>query len=369
MWRKILKISKTRIIIFAIFSVLIFSTLFFYSTFENWLNILFFNNPVQSISQCELIIHFIDVGQGDSILVCLPDDKIMLVDTGSKVRSDKLEAYLKNFYKTRKDKTLDYLVITHADEDHYGNATIVFENYDVKNCFRPSVFTSSEANARGVVDCKINDDIGYVNFVESLQAETGCEEYFNTELKNPFNLKNVDYSINFLSPTEEYNEKSNDYSTVIQIEYKNRKILLASDIENEKETELVNLYKDLLESDILKVGHHGSSTSTSQNFLDYVCPKYAIICVGKDNDYGHPNKEVIERLINYTGQENLLRTDQNGNILIGIDKDNIEDGKAKILVKTKIATNIKIKVYWWCVVVFVEISCFCIIFFVKTPKW
>ena len=353
---------------FAIFSVLIFSTLFFYSACENWLNNIFYKNPVQSLSQCELTIHFIDVGQGDSILVCLPNDEIMLVDTGSNVSSDKFETYLESFYKTRKNKTVDYLVITHADEDHYGNASLVFENYDVKKCFRPSVFTSEEVKSNGLVECQINDDTGYVNFVESLQAENDCNEYFNIATTNPFNLKNVDFSINFLAPLTEYSEKSNDYSTVIQIEYANRKILLTSDMESEVETELVNLYEETLKSDILKVGHHGSSTSTSQNFLDYVYPEYAIICVGKDNAYGHPKEQVLLRLQNFVEQEKLLRTDQNGNIVIGIDKDKTENGKAEILVKTKIATNIKIKVYWWCVIVFSESLCFCLVFFVKRPR-
>ncbi len=366
-----LKITKMRILVFVLCSILIFSTLFFYKPCEKWLNNIFYREPAIILNDCELTLHFIDVGQGDSILINFPDDKVMLVDTGPNASSEKLLQYLGSFYKSRQDKVLDYLVVTHDDEDHYGGASAVLDTYDVKNCFRPSVFTSDEAEEKGFVDVSINDYIGYKDFIQSLKSEieNGCKEYYNnTDLTNLVDFASLEYSLTFLAPLDDKCDESNDYSAVIQIEYKNRKILLTADAEDNIEERLINLYQDNLQSDILKVGHHGSKTSTTSDFLKIVKPSYAVISVGKDNDYKHPSDEVVARLNATVGNDNIYRTDTQGNIIIGLDGDNTVDGKASIVIKTNSVTNIKVQVYWWCVVVFMEIGCFCIVFFVNFKK-
>ena len=366
-----LKITKTRIFVFVLCSILIFSTLFFYKPCEKWLNDIFYREPAIVLNDCELTLHFIDVGQGDSILINFPDDKVMLVDTGPNNSNEKLLQYLGSFYKSRQDKVLDYLVVTHDDEDHYGGASAVLATFDVQNCFRPNVFTSAEAEEKGFIDVSINNNSSYKTFIQTLknEKENGCNEYYNNKvLSNLPDFIGKDYLLTFLTPLDEKCDESNDYSAVIQIEYKNRKILLTADAEDNIEERLITLYQESLQSDILKVGHHGSKTSTTSDFLKSVKPSYAIISVGKDNDYKHPSDEVVARLNATVGKDNIYRTDTQGNIIIGLDGDNTTFGKANIVIKTNKVTNIKVQVYWWCFITFMEVGFFCIVFFTNFKK-
>lgn len=363
-----IKQYKVRILIFLVCSILICSTLFFYKPCENWLNNLFFKNPVVNLADCDLTVHFVDIGQGDCVLVNFPDDKILLVDCGSNVNQSKLEIYLNKYFEN-KDKVIDYFLITHADEDHYGNGSYVFENFDVKNFYRPSIYTPNEIERYGFEDVNVNNDEGYKKLIDgSLQNESGCNMFFNIANDNLLNLNNCNYSVKCLSPLEENYNDSNDYSVVLQIEYANRKILLTGDIESNIENRLIQTYGDELKSDILKVAHHGSKTSSQTNFLSKVSPQYAIISVEKDNIYNLPNQEVMTRLNSIVGQENIYRTDEMGNIVFGLNsKQKIED-KASVIVKTTKAINVNVKVSWWCVIVLVEGLTFVGVFFIGKKK-
>lgn len=360
-----LKQNKVRILIFLVCSILICSTLFFYKPCENWLNNLFFKNPVANLNDCDLTVHFVDIGQGDCILVNFPDNKVMLVDCGSNSNKDKLEMYFNKFFEN-KEKVIDFFVITHADEDHYGNGSYVFENYEVKNFYRPSVCTPNETGWEGA---SINDDEGYKKLIdESFKNENGCQMFYNVASDNFLNQSDASYNVRCYSPLEENYQNSNDYSAVLQIEYFGRKILLTGDAESDIETKLINIYGEDLKSDILKVAHHGSKTSSSVNFLREVSPLYAVISVEKGNTYNLPNDEIIARLDSIVGKDNIYRTDNMGNIVFGLNTKQQVDNKASILVKTTKATNVNVKVSWWCVVVLFEGVSFVIIFFVEKKK-
>ena len=157
-------------------------------------------------------------------------------------------------------------------------------------------------------------------------------------------------------------QNSNDYSAVIMIECFGKKILLTADIESDIERKLVDNYGDILNADILKVAHHGSNTSSTDIFIEKVSPSYAIISVGKNN-FGHPNSEVIERLENFVNK-NLYRTDTDGDIVVGINKDD----NSKVLVNSHKRLFSNLKIYWWSVIVLFIIINYLLCFYIKRKK-
>ena len=361
---------KVRIIVFLIITCLLCSTFLFYQKIETFINNYF--NPVvtSDVENCELKVHFIDVGQGDSILIELPDDKIMLVDAGPGKSEEKLLEYLSSVYSRRNDKVIDYFVITHQDEDHTGGADVVFDNYKVLNFYRPNVFTDKEIEelgySSGVGNC---NSLCYRTMIEKMYLED-CDWFLNDEYTSMPKLDdNINYNIQFLSPIDDTYTDSNNYSPIIIISYANRKFMLTGDAEKKVEDQVLAKYSITdVSCDVLKLGHHGSNTSTSLEFLSAVGPSYAVISVGEGNSHGHPDEEVLARVKSVVGENNILRTDLNGNIIIGVDKDNVVSGKAEIKIAINKAPLIYTYIHWWTVVVVIEGFCFIIIFIPKYSK-
>ena len=240
---------------------------------------------------------FIDVKQGDSSLF-YSNNKTVLVDTGgifNQQVSKKTILMLKSFGI----KKIDYLFLTHGDYDHMGDSIYFLNNFQVSNV----IFNSNEMNdleqelLEELKRKKINYNIGYQGMTYTIN-----------------NLK-----INLLNTTY---QDENDSSLVLYILFNNKKILLMGDASKTVEQDLIDKY-DLPNIDYLKVGHHGSKTSTSSNFVDVVNPKYSIISVGKNNLYNHPNAEVLANLSN----TKIYRTDNNGSILFKFKKN-------KVIIKT-----------------------------------
>ena len=240
---------------------------------------------------------FIDVKQGDSSLF-YSNNKTVLVDTGgifNQQVSKKTILMLKSFGI----KKIDYLFLTHGDYDHMGDSIYFLNNFQVSNV----IFNSNEMNdleqelLEELKRKKINYNIGYQGMTYTIN-----------------NLK-----INLLNTTY---QDENDSSLVLYILFNNKKILLMGDASKTVEQDLIDKY-DLPNIDYLKVGHHGSKTSTSSNFIDIVKPKYSIISVGKNNFYNHPNAEVLANLSN----TKIYRTDDNGSILFKFKKN-------KVIIKT-----------------------------------
>ncbi|MGE7601704.1 ComEC/Rec2 family competence protein [Peribacillus sp. NPDC097675] len=235
-------------------------------------------------------VHFINVGQGDSILIQTGNENI-LIDAGGKGKGDEVVAYLKK----QKVTTLNAVVSTHPDADHVGGLAYVLNTLKVKAVYAPKVSHTTQA---------------YKDFLSAVKkkglkiktAKTGVQ--ISTKAKNT--------SLKFLAPVKDYAKSDlNNWSAVLLLTHNKKTFLFTGDAEEKSEKDM--LAKKLIPSvDVLKVGHHGANTSTSSAFVKKTKPKYAIISVGK-NRYGHPTSTVIKRLNSVKAQ--TYRTDKSGNII------------------------------------------------------
>jgi len=255
----------------------------------------YFNNTI--IPKTFFMI--IDVGQGDSLLIH-SNDKTVLVDTGGKFTYQK-EEWQKRNVKTLTDniflpllkslgvRKLDYLLLSHGDYDHMGEAINLVENFKVEKV----IFNCGELNdlEKDLIKVLGKKKIPYYSCIKEL---------------------NIDYNkLYFLSNKDYGNE--NDNSSVIYTELNNRKFLFMGDAGVEVEKDLIKKY-NLQNIDVLKVGHHGSKTSSSKEFINQINPEYSIISVGKNNRYGHPNDSVLDNL----EDSKIYRTDQDGSVMFKI---------------------------------------------------
>lgn len=248
----------------------------------------------------QIKIHFIDVGQADSILIMTPDGN-MIVDAGTNSSEDELKLYLDNLGIT----TFKYAVFTHPHEDHIGGADMIMNNYTVENVVIPDA-TATTATYNRMLEAIETSDAGVI------QAVSG-ESFLLEALKCTVIAPN--------SPQEEYSSL-NDSSVVLKCEYGNTSFMLTGDAEEDSEEEILEKYDaSMLKCDLLKMGHHGSSTSSSQAFLDAVAPSVAVISCGVDNSYGHPHAETIEKL--ETANITYYRTDKLGSIVFVSDGETI----------------------------------------------
>lgn len=243
----------------------------------------------------EMTVHFIDVGQGDAALIVMPTGETMLIDAGPDASQDRLVAYLRHHGVTR----LTYALFSHTHEDHIGGADTVLRAFPTEK-----VILSSEETASWF-------------FADLLEAaeDTGATCIY-AKAGQTYTLGDATFEI--LGPRKMEYEEGNDYSIVTRLVYGERKFLFTGDAEAYSEREmLAALPKESFSADVLKLGHHGSSTSTTRAFWDSVSPSYAIASCGKSNSYGHPHRETVE-----AAKERgvlLLRTDHHGNIRFRTD--------------------------------------------------
>jgi len=245
-----------------------------------------------------IVTHFIDVGQGDCILIQV-NNKNLLIDSGTTDSKQKLIRYLKNNNITK----LDYVVATHPHEDHIGGMSSIIKTFDIGEFYAPKAIASSQT------------------FVDMVRALRNKNLKIKIAKPNMYLDLGPDTSCVMLSPNSTTYENTNDYSCVIKVSYKNSTYLFTGDTEQLAEQELIdNGYN--LKAQVLKVAHHGSKTSTSQNFLNEVSPKIAVISCGAYNTYGHPNKETLDKL---KGINSIIyRTDIDKNIVLISDGTNIK---------------------------------------------
>lgn len=244
----------------------------------------------------KLKVHFIDVGQADSILI-QQGNNAMLIDAGNNEDSETVKNYIANQGITK----LDYVVGTHPHEDHIGGLDYVINNFQIGKIYMPKI-TSNTKTFEDVVTAIKNKGMQVTASVPG----------------DSFKLGEADCKI--LAPNSASYEDLNNYSIVIKVTYKNNSFMFTGDAEAISETEILNKGFDV-KADVLKVGHHGSSSSTSDEFLKKVNPKYAVISAGKDNDYGHPHKETMKRLKD--SGITVYRTDEAGTIICTSDGNNI----------------------------------------------
>lgn len=257
---------------------------------------------IQSDNTKNLSIEYIDVAQADSSLITLPNGKIMLIDAGGNATANELSDYISSKGITK----IDYLIGTHPHEDHIGGLDVVIKNFDIVNIYLPVVDESD------VPTTKTYNDVLDAISDKKLKVNKGTA---GTVILNEDNLK-----AEIIAPNSENYSELNDYSIVIRLTYGSKSFLFMGDAEELSENEIIdNNYT--VTADVIKCGHHGSNSSSSEAFIDEVNPKYAIISCGEDNKYGHPHKETIE-LFESKGIE-YYRTDIQGNIYLTCDGKNI----------------------------------------------
>lgn len=273
----------------------------------------------------ELRIHFIDVGQGDSTLIELPDGKIMLIDGGNSSKST--EKKILRYLNALKIKTIDYLVVTHADVDHCGGLNEVVKYKTVRNAFLP-YSTMEEGSEYERLFLTLTQ--GTCNWVYS---SSKVENIVSKNESYPFNVAFLyphgnDVNDSMSSDKESAQDDDNYYSSVLYLEYAGIRTLFTGDIPYKIEEEIIlsdqlGLYDkigaSLQELDVLKVAHHGSKDASSWEFIQYVSPQTAVISCGKNNAYGNPSPAVLGRLREVDAD--IYRTDMQGSIVVTIRSD------------------------------------------------
>lgn len=267
------------------------------------------------VYQDRMRINFIDVGQGDSCLIRYKGTNIMIDSGGSLSKNKDGKSYdigenvLNNYLLNRGITRLDYIMASHFDEDHSQGFVFLLKNMKVKNVIISEQYKTSSIYEQFKQICKKQN-------IQIIYVRSGDE------------IRIKDLAFKILHPKSKENQISenplNNNAIVCMVKYKNRRILFTGDIEKVAENEMVKEYTNGLKADILKVGHHGSKTSTTKEFLDLINPSVALIGVGQNNKFGHPNEDVIKRLEEKNIQ--IYRTDEMGEISVIIDKN----GKIKI---------------------------------------
>ena len=249
------------------------------------------------------MITYLDVGQGDSLLIKYSNsNKVILIDTGGIVSfsNNSINNSISNYkiipyIKSLGVKKISVLVISHGDNDHCGEAINLVENFNVeKVIFNCGDYNYLEKELIKVLDKK---KIPYYSCINEL---------------------NIDNNKLYFLKTKEY-DNENDNSNVIYTEIDGYKFMFMGDAGVDKEKDILDKY-NISNIDVLKVGHHGSKTSSSKEFVNEINPKYSIISVGKNNRYGHPNKEVLNNLNN----SKIYRTDQDGSIMFKIKNNKLK---------------------------------------------
>ena len=245
----------------------------------------------------EASITFLDVNQGDSNVIIFPFGKTILIDTGglylseNNISKNKIIPYLSSIGISK----IDLLILTHGDYDHMGEAVNLVNDFKIEQVvFNCGEFNDLEKELIKVLNQK---KIKYYSCVKEL---------------------NIDNNKLYFLQTKKY-DNENDNSNVIYTELNGYKFIFMGDAGVDKEKDILDKY-NLSNVDVLKVGHHGSKTSSSKEFIDEINPKYGVISVGKNNRYGHPNKEVLDNLEN----SKIYRTDQDGSIKFKIKNDKLE---------------------------------------------
>lgn len=335
-----------KIAIYAILWIVLFTTIPFSWNIERAINL-----PSFSFSSTlgEFSVHFVDVGQGDCTIIMLPDNKVVMIDTGPNSSRNNLKRYLSSM----DFKAIDYLILTHPDEDHVGNAKMIFDDYEVLNCYVPKVSSNyMEHRGLNVNNYKLISTNVWSNLTEAMYNER-CNIYYNFKNEKIYD-DTYDYSIDFFTPIADYQSSSNDYSPIILVNIQDIKFMFTGDADESKEQEFLNEYDDLINSnssyfdvDVLKVGHHGSKTSSKTEFLNVVKAETAIISCAAGNKYGHPNLETLERL--EIANCEILRTDLTGSIVLAKNDDT--SSTTKVSSKTNFNRNEDFYLEWKYVII------------------
>ena len=260
----------------------------------------------------QLSVHFIDVGQGDSILIQAGDEN-MLIDAGTNESGSVVTQYLTDLGISH----LDWVIGTHPHEDHIGGLDDVILSTDVDRVMMPP----KEHTTQTFED--VLDAVEAKNLTITV-PETG----------DTYPLGDGRFTV--LGPVADYGDDLNNWSIVLRLDYGDTSFLFTGDVESTAESDILNSGLSV-DADVLKVGHHGSDTSTSQDFLDAVSPDFAVISAGKGNDYGHPHQATLNKLL--AAQVNLCRTDLQGTVIITSNGSDLDVSYEKEAGESELGTS------------------------------
>lgn len=266
-----------------------FNSLIFIILFSIFYFMVFLKNDENEyvVLDNEVRVHFINVGQGDATFIELPDNKSLLIDAGEKSYGDTVVSYIANLGYN----SVDYIIGTHPHTDHIGGLEKVLNNFDIGSVYMPKISSNSKT---------------FENLLSTI-SDKGLK--INSAYNGVSVIDSDELSISFVAPVSEKYSDLNNYSAVLLLRYGGVKFLFMGDAEVLSESEI----SSNIDVDIVKIGHHGSNTSSSIDFINRVSAKYGIISVG-ENSYGHPNEDVVSR---WTSSGTIIyRTDINGNIVI-----------------------------------------------------
>jgi len=263
------------------------------------------SNLVQKLggSSGLLKVSFIDVGQADSELIQLPNGKNVLIDAGNNEDADTITSYL----NSQGVSNLDIVIATHPHEDHIGAMDTVINEFDIGQVIMPKKDTTTQTYFDLIAAIQ-NKGLGITEAKAGLTLNLGAE-----------------VSAQLVAPNSTGYEDINNYSAVLKLTYGANSFLFEGDADELSENEMINSGYNI-DSDVLKVGHHGSATSSTSAFLAKATPEYAIISVGKDNSYGHPTQEAMNRLVAVGA--NIYRSDEVGTIVATSDGSTITIDKS-----------------------------------------
>ena len=246
---------------------------------------------VSTFSGDTLRVNYIDVGQGDSIFIELPNKETMLIDAGEAYEVDNVINYLNNLGITK----IDYAVGTHPHTDHIGGLEEVINTFDVGSIYMPKASSTSNT---------------YLDLLTTI-SNKGLK--VKTARSGVVVLDDNNLKLEFIAPNSDNYSELNNYSAVLKLTYLDNTFLFMGDAETLSENEIISN----VDADVIKVGHHGSDSSSGIEFVKKVSPEYAIIMVGEGNSYNHPYQSIINRYENVGAK--VLRTDLDGNIVCDSD--------------------------------------------------
>ena len=297
-----------------------------------------FRGPMPESGQ--LVVHYIDVGQGDCIYIAFPDGTDMLIDCGSeKGRKEYETSAISDLKELNPDGKIDRVMATHSDTDHISYLDEVLSEFQVGNVYMPNIRSNNldKSVKIGGRDVKVGDlDASklkkftdkdtidterYTEFFIAALSEPNCNITLNI---GKYEIRGQDYTFTFYCLSQEEwdrrhlnnGEQINAVSPIGILEYAGRRLVFTGDSNNSNEKYYCETYP-YVDCDVLKVAHHGSSTSSSEEFLKHVKCEYAVISVGDGNSYGHPEQEALDRL-KANGIQKIHRTDKCGNVVLTV---------------------------------------------------
>ena len=391
--KKNLVFSKIRLFIFILLVIAIGCTYLVKEPIENFVADVFNVNIERTeygtiITDGDLQVHFIDVGQGDSIAIRFPDDKTMLIDAGDRSAYKTLIPYLNNvFFANDNEKEFDYALLTHSDADHAGSMDEVYEEFQINYSIRPYEYSTLSEYEKPTNDynAEEKDTATYRDYIDAIALENDYADdrdiiYAHAGLTITSDDPTKNYLMEFLTPNATNYSDSNDYSPIVLLEYQDKSMLFTGDAAEAQFAELDTLIDTnpelrnrLDRVTVYKAAHHGSVTHNSNNLevLQELNPEFVVISCGEGNSYGHPEQEFLDNLAKVNVlSENIYRTDLNKNIIFGISSN---DGTLNINSDIEVDPNasasnasqpaVVLYYSWWIIAGVLVLICFVLCFY------